>query len=145
MKTQKPVESDEWKNKYLRALADYQNLKKWSEAEKENVRKYAEEQFINKLLPVVDNLERCEHHVKNDGLTLALKELHTLLAIHGVTKFDATGQEFDPHTMECIEVVEGKKNIVQALLAPGYRMHDKVIRVAKVQVGKGQKEDVCLK
>ena len=136
---------DEWKNKYLRALADYQNLVKRTDAEKQEVRKYATERFLKKLLPVVDTLELAQRHVQNDGLALALKELHVVLTQYGVEKIEVAGIPFDPHYMECIEVVEGEKNIVVSIARPGYRMHDKLLRPSKVQVGGGIKEDVCLK
>jgi len=124
------IDVDEWKNKYLRALADYQNLVKRTDAEKQEVRKYATEQFLAKLLPVVDTLELAGKHVKNEGLDLAIKELHTVLTQYGVEKIEVAGIPFDPHIMECIEVVE---------------MHNKLLRPSKVQVGGDIKEEVCLK
>jgi len=130
---------DEWKNKYLRALADYQNLVKRSEAEKQEVRMYATEQFLKKLLPVVDTLELAQHHVQNEGLALALKELHAVLTEYGVEKIDVVGKSFDPHCMECIEVVEGEKDHVVQVVTCGYRMHGKLLRPSKVQVGGGIK------
>ncbi len=139
------VDVDEWKNKYLRALADYQNLVKRTDAEKQEVRMYATEQFLAKLLPVVDTLELASKHVKNEGLDLAIKELHAVLTQYGVEKIDVTGRPFDPHIMECIEVVEGEKDHVVNILTAGYQMHNKLLRPSKVQVGGGIKEEVCLK
>jgi len=128
---------DEWKNKYLRALADYQNLVKRTEMEKQDVRMYATEQFLKKLLPVVDTLEISQEHVKNEGLALAIKELHAVLHGYGVEKINVLGQPFDPYIMECIEVVEGEKDHVVHVVSFGYRMHDKLLRPSKVQVGGG--------
>jgi molecular chaperone GrpE len=130
-------EIGEWKNKYLRALADYQNLVKRTEVDMQDVRIYATEHFLRKLLPVVDTLELTQHHVKNEGLDLAIKELHTVLNDYGVEKILVVGKPFDPHIMECIEVVEGEKDQVMSILTPGYRMHDKLLRPSKVQVGGG--------
>ncbi len=145
-KMQSPIIiDDEWKNKYLRALADYQNLVKRTEQDVFDVRLYATEQFLKKLLPVVDTLELVEHHVHKEGLALAMKELHAVLNTYGVEKIDVAGKPFDPHIMECIEVVDGEKDHVMKVLTDGYRMHDKLLRPSKVQVGGGIKEEVCLK
>lgn len=139
IQTKQDVPIDEWKNKYLRALADYQNLVKRTDEEKQEVRLYATEHFIKKLLPVVDTLELAQGHIQNDGLALALKELHGVLTQYGVGKIDVVGKPFDPHMMECIEVVEGEKDQVVQVLTSGYRMHDKLLRPSKVQVGGGIK------
>jgi molecular chaperone GrpE len=132
-------EAEESKTKYLRALADYQNLVKRTEAEKQETRMFATEQFLKKLLPVIDTLELAQHHVQNDGLALALKELYAVLGEYGVEKINEAGMVFDPHTMECVEVVEGEKDHVVQILTSGYRMHDKLLRPSKVQVGGGIK------
>lgn len=139
------ITASEWKNKYLRALADYQNLVKRTDVEKQEIQIYATEQFLKKLLPVVDTLELAQRHVQNEGLALALTELHAVLTQYGVEKIEVVGKPFDPHLMECIEVVEGKKDHVVNVVNTGYRMHDKLLRPIKVQVGGGIKEDVCLK
>jgi len=62
-----------------RALADYQNLKKRVESERLEFVKYVLEQFLLKLLPVVDDLEAAEAHIKDQGLTLAVDKLKTIL------------------------------------------------------------------
>ena len=130
-------EAEEWKGKYLRALADYQNLEKRSQAEKQEIRTYAAEVVIARLLPVLDTLTKAASHVKDAGLELALKELSTMLTELGVEKITVVGKPFNPHEMECIEVVSGKDNIVTEELLPGYRIHDKILRIAQVKVGKG--------
>jgi len=131
--------AENWKNKYIRALADYQNLEKRTNEEKQEVRLYATRLFLEKLLPVVDNLERAQGHIQDEGLSLVLQELHAVLASHGVEKIDCIGKVFDPYAMECIEVVEGKKDTVIAVVIPGYTMHGKLLREAKVNVGGGEK------
>lgn len=131
---QKQVE--EWKGKYLRVLADYHNLEKRSQVEKSEVRVFAAEMVLMKLLPIVDTFERAQVHLKDEGLALALKELESFFIVHGVQKINVVGTSFDPGSMECIEVVNGEENKVIAELRPGYTLHDKVIRVAQVKVGK---------
>ncbi len=129
-------DAEEWKGKYLRALADYQNLEKRTQAEKQEIRKYAAEVIIARLLPTIDTLSKASEHVKDTGLELALKELYAVLSELGVEKIEVVGLPFDPHQMECIEVVAGKDNMVVEQILPGYRLHDKIVRVAQVKVGK---------
>ncbi|MBI4062412.1 nucleotide exchange factor GrpE [Candidatus Gottesmanbacteria bacterium] len=130
---------DDWKNKYLRALADYQNLEKRKSEEIGEVRKFAAEIIISKLLPIVDTFERAQTHLNDPGLELALKELTAVLGDLGAKKLEVIGKEFNPHEMECIEVTAGKDNIIIEETLPGYTLHEKVIRVAQVKVGKEQK------
>ncbi|MEK7129554.1 MAG: nucleotide exchange factor GrpE [Patescibacteria group bacterium] len=129
-------QAEEWKNKYLRALADYQNLEKRTWQDKEETRKFAVSVFLERLLPVVDTLERAQGHLSDTGLALALKELTALLGEFGVERMATEGRAFNPHEMECIEVVEGKANEVIEEVLPGYRLHGKILRVAQVKVGK---------
>ncbi len=130
-------EIEEWKSKYLRALADYQNLeKRFSEVRQELI-KYAAEKIIHDLLAVLDTFEKAEEHLKDPGLTLGTKSFKTVLENNGLKKIEVFGKKFDPHEMECIEVVgeSGADDVIEEL-RPGYKLGDKVIRVAQVKVGK---------
>ena len=126
----------DWKSKYLRALADYQNLEKRAQEEKQEIRKYAAETVTARLLPALDTLTKASTQMKDTGLELALKELYAVLSEQGVKKIEVVGHAFDPHQMECIEVVPGADNIVIEESLPGYRLHDKILRIAQVKVGK---------
>lgn len=130
----------DWKAKYLRALADYQNLERRVQEEKEEVRKFAAEGIIKRLLPAVDSLAKAKDHVQDAGLALAFKQLEAVLEELGVEKIDVLGKPFNPEVMECVEVVEGEENVATEEVLPGYRLRDKVIRVAKVKVGKSKGE-----
>ncbi len=129
-------QGEDWKNKYLRALADYQNLEKRKSEEISEVRRFAGEIFLTKLLPVADTFERAQMHLKDSGLELAIREMHAFLDEAGVKKIEVVGKQFNPHEMECIEVIEGEDNIVIDEALSGYTLHGKVIRVAQVKVGK---------
>jgi len=139
--TPQPVEEksegEVWKEKYLRSLADYQNLQKQTQVEHYQVRMFAGLIVIEKLLPVVDLLEKAQEHLNDQGLKLALKELYSFFHSIGVEKIEVVGKLFDPHIMECSEVVEHTKDneIIEEVRA-GYTMHGKIIRVARVKVGK---------
>lgn len=131
---QKQIE--EWKSKYLRALADYQNLEKRSNEDKQEIRRYAAERIVLQLLPVLDTLEKAQKHLADTGLALVLKEFYAVLLDQGVSQIDVIGKEFNPHEMECVEVIEGKDNNVVEEVLPGYTLHGKILRVAQVKVGK---------
>lgn len=128
--------SEEWKTKYLRALADYQNLEKRTRSEVDEARKFAAEIILARLLPALDTLQKASNHIKDPGLDLAVKELSAVLEEQGVEKIETIGKEFNPHEMECVEVVEGKENEVVSEVLPGYRFRGKILRVAHVNVGK---------
>ena len=131
---------EEWKNKYLRALADYRNLEKRKEEEVASVRKFAGEVILARLLPVADTFVTAGIHLKDAGLDLAVKELFAFFEEQGVAKIETVRKVFNPHEMECIEVVEGTENEVIEEVLPGYRLRGKVLRVAQVKVGKLKKE-----
>lgn len=127
----------ECKNKYLRALADYQNLEKRTQEEKNEMRKYASAQVIIRLLPFLDNLERAQIFIKDEGLKVVKERLTLVLQEVGLEEISVLNKEFDPQVAEAIEVVEGKKeNMVVEVVRKGYRLNGKVIQVAQVKVTK---------
>lgn len=128
-------EAEEWKTKYVRALADYQNLEKRSSERVSEVRQFAAEIILSRLLPVVDTFSKVKEHLSDPGLDLAYKELLSVLTEQGVERIEVLGKAFDPTEMDCIEVVEGKADHVVEESVPGYRFRGKVLRVAQVKVG----------
>jgi len=120
-----------------RALADYQNLIKRVEADRVEFIKYVLTQFLAKLLPVIDDLEAAEAHIKDQGLTLAVDKLKTILNEEGVKEMALLNRAFDPKLAECLELAPGKKDQVVGVAQKGYLLNDKVLRPARVKVGKG--------
>lgn len=130
-------ELEECKGKYLRALADYQNLEKRVVAARFEEVKYAAQNLVMKLLPVIDVLEQTEKMSKDQGLGLAIKQFRDVLASEMVKKIEVIGKKFDPHSMECVEVIkDGKDEVVMEEVRPGYMMGEKLLRAARVKVGK---------
>jgi len=128
-------EIEDFKNKYLRALADYQNFQKRISEEKKDWEKKIKNQFFLKLLPFLDNLEKAELFIKDPGLKLIKDQFFQLLRNEGVEEIDLLGKKFDPNLAEAIDVVEGEKeNIVVEVLRKGYRIGEQVLRVAQVKV-----------
>lgn len=132
------AQAEEWKVKYVRALADYQNLEKRTAERVSEVRQFAAEVILSRLLPVVDTFGKVNEHIKDPGLALANKELLSVLSEQGVEKIDVMGKQFDPTQMDCIEVVSGRENEVVEEVQPGYFFRGKVLRVARVKVGKSE-------
>lgn len=131
-------ESADWKTKYMRALADYQNLEKRSAERIDEVRQFAAEIILDRLLPVVDTFGKVKEHVKDPGLDIAYKELVSVLTEQGVQRIDVLGKPFNPEEMDCVEVVPGNDNEVVEEVMPGYAFRGKVLRVARVKVGKSE-------
>jgi len=121
--------------RWKRALADYANLEKRVQAEKESFVKFSNAALLDKLLAVLDDLERAEKHLQNKGLTMAVGQLRTILETEGIVEIESRGKKFDPERMDCVEMVKGKKNLVIAVQQKGYLLNGKVLRPAKVKVG----------
>lgn len=128
---------EEVNQNWRRAIADYQNLVRRNNEEKSDFVRFAAKSFIEKLLSIVDDLEKAHLHLKDKGLELALKKLFDLLRQEGVQRIETKGKEFDIETMEALTTVEGKEdNKVIEELRAGYSMHGSVLRAAQVAVSK---------
>jgi molecular chaperone GrpE len=128
---------EDFENRLKRALADYANLEKRVEREKEAFIKLANAQLLDKLLPVLDDLELCEKHLKDEGASLVCSRFQETLESEGIEEIKTLGQKFDPEAMDCVELVSGPKNQVVEVVLKGYFLNGKVLRPAKVKVGQG--------
>jgi len=143
------AELQEWKNSYTRKLAEFQNFTKRKENEVAEMRKYASEGIIVKLLDNVDNLERAVDASKEsqnfdsliEGVNMILNNLKHLLAEEGVEEIEAAGKEYDPYEHKAM-ITENKEelddNVVVQVFQKGYKMKGKVVRPAMVTVNKKQ-------
>lgn len=130
---------DSWEQKYLRALADYQNLVKQNAKDRQDFIKYALNDFLHDLLPVYDHLKMSlsgisEEEAKNpwaQGVSHVLKQFKDVLASQGIEEIKALGEKFNHETMEA---VDGSGEIVKQEIMAGYKLNGKVIRPAKVIV-----------
>lgn len=135
-KTEKKFEDLE--NRLKRALADYANLEKRIAREKEEFVKFSNAQLLDKLLSVLDDLELCEEHLRDKGVSLVCDRFQEVLKSEGVEEIKALGKKFDPKTMDAVEIIPGPKNKVMEIVLKGYFLNDKVLRPAKAKVGQGQ-------
>ena len=130
------------KDKYLRLLAEYDNYRKRSARERDNIYADVKADTLTKLLPVYDNLERALRNPTADeayrkGVEMTLNQFLEALKSLGVTPIDALGQTFDPTMHNAVMHMEdpekGEQEIVQEF-QKGFKMGERVIRFSMVQV-----------
>lgn len=132
---------EELENQLRRTLADYQNLERRIEEERKLLGKLTAALLIEKLLPVLDNLENAQKHLGDPGLELVTKQFKEVLDSEGVEEIHSDGQEFDPNLHEAIETEVGEvDNKIMKVVAKGYKIEDKVIRPARVVVSRKDNE-----
>lgn len=126
-----------------RALADYDNLSKRVQREREALGKIASLDILTRLFPVLDNLESAQVHLQDTGLAISIGEFKKVLIDEGLTEIrPKIGEEFNENTMEAIEVTPGTRdNIITEVMMTGWKFNDgQVIRHAKVKVSKADKD-----
>lgn len=129
-----------------RATADYQNLKKRTEQEKQESLNWSNAALIRAILPAVDDMERAFNMVPSDladsewvrGFRIIQRNLQDVLRNHGCTEIECVGLPFDPNLHEAVAYEDGEEGTVISEHRKGYRMKDKVLRASQVAVGKGQ-------
>ena len=128
-----------------RAQADLQNAKERMEREAVEMRKFALESTIQRLLPTIDNFQRAFAHLPDDiaehdwvkGVSAVEKDLMKMLEDAGLKKIDAIGQPVDPQRHEVLQAGPGEKDVIIEVFEDGYELSGKVLRPAKVKVGDG--------
>jgi molecular chaperone GrpE len=136
----------ELNDQLLRLAADYENFKKRTAREMETVISLANERFAIDILEVVDNFERAlktdDTHLR-EGILQIRQLLNAQLLRNGITPLDAQKKQFNPAEHEAIAHFTSKEPAGTVIdeVSRGYRMHDKVIRYAKVAVSKGNQTD----
>ncbi len=128
----------EWKSKYLRALADYQNLLKRFDQERVRIREEAIAEVLLPFLEVYEDIERAESFVKDEGLRLVKEKFEKVMRMFGVSEIELEGKEFDPEKAEVVDVRPAEKkeeeNKISKVYKKAYRLKDRILQVGKVQV-----------
>jgi len=151
--TDKPVDNEkkltreleDMKQRYFRALADYQNLQRRTAKEQLEARGRGVEDFLKRLLPVIDTLDKAMEQIGksnidkkiSDGLEMFSIQFTDVLEKEGLKGISAKGQKFDPHFHEamCKRCVEDQDDeIVLAEFEKGYMFKERVLRTAKVEI-----------
>jgi len=134
-------------DQYLRTLADMDNLRKRTQRDKEELAKFANENLLRDILPVVDNLERALEHAKQEhsseglleGVQMTLTQFCQVLKKFGVVPVEAIGQSFDPSLHQAIgqlETTEYPSNSVAQEMQKGYVLNERLLRPSMVMIAK---------
>ena len=140
-------EKQEYLTNWQKAQADFMNMRKRDEQEKKDYAKFAAEAVVMDVIPVLDtfalatkNKEVWEALPKDwrIGMESIINQLDKVLQTHGLIQYGKVGEQFDPTKYEAIEMkkaeAEKEDNTIAEVLQPGYALHDRVIRPAKVSV-----------
>ena len=145
------IKYEDLNNKYLRLAADFDNFRKRTIQEKEELSKYASCEVLKKLTTVLDTFDRAQEHLKEidncqtvkESYDVAIKQLIETLKKCGMEEIEALGKEFNPNEHEAITQVptsEFEPDTVAFVAQKGYKMGDRVIRPALVGVAKKEDE-----
>jgi molecular chaperone GrpE len=135
----------EHQQRTLRVQADFDNFRRRTQKEKEDLGKYASSKLITELLPVIDNFERAlqaseenpEFESFSKGVSMIFRQLESVLATEGLTAMKSVGEPFNPEYHQAIMQVESdeyEEGIVVEEVQKGYMLKDKVLRPAMVKV-----------
>ncbi len=140
-------------DKLLRTMAEMENLRNRTRREREDTVKYAPQKLVTDLIGVMDNLQRAllsvseetaegNDDLKNlrDGIEMTNREMLKVFARHNITEIEALGAKMDPHSHEALFEIpdpsQPEGTIIQ-VIQPGFRLHDRLLRPARVGVAKG--------
>ncbi len=129
------------KKRYIMLKADFENYKRRTQAQMEEIRKNANEELVQELLPILDNFERALNSTDEgsgfrQGVEMIFQQLHNCLAKQGLKPIASEGQPFDPRYHEAVSM-EGSPEgelVVKEELQKGYVFQDKVLRASMVHV-----------
>lgn len=134
-------EHQELKDKYMRLFAEFDNHKKRTVKEKLDLMKTASQDIVTALLPVLDDFDRAKKNGEmSEGISLVHNKLFNILQNKGLELMESTGEPFNPEFHEAVTEIpsptEELKGKVVDTVEKGYLLGDKIIRYAKVVVGK---------
>ncbi len=137
----------QWKDKYLRMMAEFENFRKRSIAEKSDWIRLATQKFALEICDVADNFERALAQGSDEeldtpfgkGVLMIEKQLLAALDKEGVKKMEVQGKPFDPEFHDALAHIPSdlEENAIAAVIQNGYMMNDKVLRPARVAVSNG--------
>lgn len=145
-------EAPDYKDLYLRTLAEFENYRRRADRETNEFKKYANETLIKDIIPVIDNLERAMECTVNtddpgcaqnllDGVQMTEREILKVLEKYGVTRISAIGETFDPAYHQALMAEESDEHPDETVIREmqkGYLLKDRLIRPALVAVAKGK-------
>lgn len=136
-------ELSEKEDKFLRICAEYDNFRKRSSKEKQDIYVTSKTDIIKELLPILDNFERADANPDADyetykkGVELIYNQFLQILEKFNVKAYGAEGETFDPNIHSAVMTVEDEslgENVIAQVFSKGYKLGDKIIREAVVKV-----------
>jgi molecular chaperone GrpE len=132
----------ELKDKYIRLVAEFENFKKRTFKEKLEMMKNAAQDTMSALLPVLDDFDRAANSPEglSEGVVLIQNKLKGILENKGLKAMESNGEAFDPELHEAVTEIpaptDDLKGKIVDTVEKGYSLNDKIIRHAKVVIGK---------
>lgn len=149
------AKADEVKNlndRYLRLAAEFENYKRLAQRDQREQAKFANENILKELLPVIDNLQRavnfskpgtnCEQLI--EGVQLTLKQFTETLSKFGIKQITSVGEAFDPSRHQAVATIVSNDQPEHTIIQehqPGYLLHDRILRAAMVTVAAAPREE----
>src|SRR3990167_5186904 len=142
------VEETDWKDKYLRTLAEMENMRKLMQKERQETARFGIENAISEFLPTIDNFERALRFAEGAGtevktwavgFEMMLSQFKEVLHNHGIVSFHSEGNLFDPELHEAVEIVETTDHpdgLILHEFTKGYKSSARTVRPARVKVAK---------
>ena len=143
------IRSSEYLEQAQRARAELINYRRRMEQEMQSVRRFASENLISRILPVIDDFQRANEAIPAEesenawvqGMRLIERKMWSILESEGVRPIEAIGKPFDPSVHEAVSIDSDGGDTVVAEFQRGYTLHDRPIRPAMVMVGRPRNEE----
>ena len=142
---QRQSKLEETQNRLLRSLAEFENYRRRVQKDQDDARKFESLRLVRDLLPGLDGLQRAilsaeqtgDKQVLLDGIRMVSQQFRDILKMHATEPIDALGKPFDPNVHEALTQIPSADHepmTVLQVIENGYRMHDRVVRPARVIV-----------
>ncbi len=139
-------------DRHLRLAAEFENYKRLAQRDQRDQVKFANENLLKDLLPIVDNLQRAVDFAKSSagtdqliqGVQLTLKQFLETLSKFGVRQVSSVGEPFDPMRHQAVAKIESDNQPENTIIQehqPGYLLHDRIVRPAMVTVAAAPREE----
>jgi molecular chaperone GrpE len=149
------AKADEVKNlndRYLRLAAEFENYKRLAQRDQREQAKFANENILKELLPIVDNLQRAVNFSQSatgcdqliEGVQLTLKKFIETLSRFGIKQIASIGEPFDPSRHQAVATLPSNDQPEHTIIQehqPGYLLHDRILRAAMVTVAAAPREE----
>ena len=127
-------ESTKWKDLYLRQVADFENFRKRTNKEKEEIVFRTRQSMLDSILDIDSDISLASKHIKDEGIHIIISKLDKFLTNHGVEIIQTESYDADIH--DVISVVDSDTKGIVDVVSKGYKLGDKILRHPKVIIAK---------